>query len=353
MSISLVENEHMTDDAIKKAAGDCLKSQVLAIVPINQGRNSKVYRLDCRDQQYIVKFYVNDSRSRLATEFKSLGFLRSNGLNQVPAPIGINQELHGAFYEYVEGKTILDADHHEIDQAIAFLKSLKGLATAPQAASFSPAAEAFFSLEEIIGNVIMRLKRFDVADQIMDHSILQAYLREEFIPLLDEVMTWSRRYLQEHHVSITDRLDQAHRTLSPSDFGFHNALRTMDGTVVFLDFEYFGWDDPAKMASDFLWHPHEAMHLSSTLKEQFYQGMENIFGEDENFNIRFKAFFPLFGLKWCLILLNEFVSQDAKRRDFAQTIIQDKSTIRQKQLAKAQALSQQIKTTFKDFPYGN
>ena len=45
------------------------------------------------------------------------------------------------------------------------------------------------------------------------------------------------------------------RTLSPSDFGFHNALRRPDGRVVFLDLEYFGWDDPAKMISDFLLHP--------------------------------------------------------------------------------------------------
>ena len=38
--------------------------------------------------------------------------------------------------------------------------------------------------------------------------------------------------------------------ISPSDFGFHNALRTNTGPV-FFDFEFSGWDDPAKTIIDF------------------------------------------------------------------------------------------------------
>ena len=33
---------------------------------------------------------------------------------------------------------------------------------------------------------------------------------------------------------------------------------------------------------------------------------------------RLEALFPLFGLKWCCILLNEFVVLDRERRSFAQ-----------------------------------
>ena len=42
----------------------------------------------------------------------------------------------------------------------------------------------------------------------------------------------------------------AQRALSPSDFGLHNALRGQDGQLRFVDFEYFGWDDPVKLVSD-------------------------------------------------------------------------------------------------------
>src|ERR1700680_1391707 len=37
-------------------------------------------------------------------------------------------------------------------------------------------------------------------------------------------------------------LPQEWRSLVPSDFGFHNSLRRPDGSLAFLDFEYFGWD---------------------------------------------------------------------------------------------------------------
>ena len=43
--------------------------------------------------------------------------------------------------------------------------------------------------------------------------------------------------------------------MSPSDFGFHNALATPGGRLVFIDFEYAGWDDPAKLANDFFCQP--------------------------------------------------------------------------------------------------
>ena len=45
------------------------------------------------------------------------------------------------------------------------------------------------------------------------------------------------------------------RCLSPSDFGFHNAIRRASGELCFIDFEYAGQDDPAKMACDFLCQP--------------------------------------------------------------------------------------------------
>ena len=38
--------------------------------------------------------------------------------------------------------------------------------------------------------------------------------------------------------------------LSPSDFGFHNILQS-EGRLNFLDFEYAGRDDLAKLLSDF------------------------------------------------------------------------------------------------------
>ena len=47
-------------------------------------------------------------------------------------------------------------------------------------------------------------------------------------------------------LSMSAALPKETRCLSPSDFGFHNALLEATGKLRFVDFEYAGWDDPAK-----------------------------------------------------------------------------------------------------------
>ena len=155
--------------------------------------------------------------------------------------------------------------------------------------------------------------------------------------------------MEENGIACDEVIPKEYQTLSPSDFGFHNALRMADGRIVFLDFEYFGWDDPAKMVSDFLWHP--AMNVKEELRLYFVKHMVSIFEKDPHFKIRLKSSFPLFGLMWCLICLNEFIMVDAQRRDFARPQVKNITAVRLEQLAKAKRMSEKIKSTYKDFPY--
>ena len=139
------------------------------------------------------------------------------------------------------------------------------------------------------------------------------------------------------------------RTLSSSDFGFHNALKRANGQIVFLDFEYFGWDDPAKMISDFLLHPQ--IYLRANLKSRFFKEMLNCFDFIPNIDKRIMIVYPLFGLKWCLILLNEFVSADLLRRHFAESGEIDQEQLRAEQLAKARIMLLRIVREHESFPY--
>ena len=94
------------------------------------------------------------------------------------------------------------------------------------------------------------------------------------------------------------------QTLSPSDFGFHNSILRSDGTLCFLDFEYFGWDDPVKLIADFIWHP--AMTLNDDHKKRWVENSFIIFKNTEEIKQRFHAAWPLYGMRWAMILLNEF-----------------------------------------------
>jgi hypothetical protein len=177
-----------------------------------------------------------------------------------------------------------------------------------------------------------------------DHAELSEFLTQDLLPALDAAGDACREMLGD---AFHRELAPEHRTLSPSDFGFHNALLRPDGTLVFLDLEYFGWDDPVKMISDFLLHP--GMSVSPALKRTFAAAMIREFPEAAS---RIEAVFPLYGLKWCLILLNEFLPSHLMRRKFAGMDDSDRETRQFEQLQKAQAMLRLVADA-SPFPYGD
>jgi hypothetical protein len=152
-------------------------------------------------------------------------------------------------------------------------------------------------------------------------------------------------------VSLAEPLPQHARTLSPSDFGFHNALRRSGGGLVFLDFEYFGWDDPAKTVVDFLLHP--AMQLTLEQQQEFLTQIMCALERVERLSDRIKLVFPLFGMKWCCILLNEFTRGHLQRRVFSGSTSPEAHLLEQKkiiQLSKARAMLSHLQNAHLRFP---
>jgi len=138
-------------------------------------------------------------------------------------------------------------------------------------------------------------------------------------------------------------LPKEKQILSPSDFGFHNSLKSDEGVLTFIDFDYFGWDDPIKLTADFLWHP--AMKLNTNLKEKWKQAMLELTSDDHYFKARFNAAMPLYGLRWAMIVLNEFLPGFAERRKEAGELENynlEKS--QKKQLKKAKYYCDKVKT---------
>jgi hypothetical protein len=119
-------------------------------------------------------------------------------------------------------------------------------------------------------------------------------------------------------------------------------LRLSCGRVIFIDFEYFGWDDPVKLVCDFYWHP--GMKLSSDLRQLWLHISHDIFQNDLDFPTRLRAYLPLLGLRWCLIILNEFLKSEMARRLHANpNQVTTYSTVCIQQLNKSKALLEEIK----------
>ena len=356
MSISSVQPVEGRMEAMKRAATRLLSGPVSSIEPIGGGRNSQVYRLtDSNSQTYALKAYfrhASDKRDRLRTEFSSLQFLWESGVRDVPQPLVADWGAGCALYEYIDGQKIIPdtITNSEIDTAVGFLTSLKDLRDRDGASHLSPASEACFSVQAIVESIRRRLKALN--DQRRDEEPyihLYEFLDSHFAPKLEEVVRWVRASLGRARMSFERDIDPAERTLSPSDFGLHNALKCNDGRIVFLDFEYFGWDDPAKMTADVLLHP--AMNLVDSLKRRFARGIRHSFADYPHLARRVEIVYPLFGLKWCTILLNEFLPEHLIRRQFAGLGDRDQVALQMEQLTKAKRMLQTISDDYEHFPY--
>lgn len=313
------------------------------------GRNSRVFRVYL-DSATSVAVKVYSRVDRLQAEFAALEFLRSKGVRIVPEALVANPELGCAAYRFIEGERIHpgSVSPGDIDTAVSFLGTLCDLCGSSTSRILPPASEAFFTFEQVFANIETRLRRLaELPGTGEAWRQLRGFLAEDFLPELAAV----RRWIVERGADLWNTpLAEERKTLSPSDFGFHNALRQPDGKLVFLDFEHFGWDDPAKMAADFLLHPHEDMAFSQALKEHFLERLLSRLDEPGRWlRERVRLALPLYGLKWCMILLNEFLPAAMARRCSAVVHSLDEDHLRAAQLEKARAMlrrSQQARTLF-------
>ena len=231
-----------------------------------------------------------------------------------------------------------------------FLGRLRDLSRKSESRRLGVASEAFFSVEAMLENLNQRLTRLRaVGEETAAPQTLRDFLVGEFTPLLERVTSWSESRLHAAGMSFAQKLSWEQLTLSPSDFGFHNALRQRNGRIIFLDFEYFGWDDPAKMIVDFLLHP--AMNLSPDLKKRFVSVVLRRFADWPGLSGRVESVYPLFGLKWCLIMLNEFLPGELLRRQFASAAGAERSTLQRQQLDNARQMLNRIRREYECFPY--
>ena len=292
---------------------------------VGGGGNSRVYRIVSGGTSYALKRYPapgNDPRDRLRQEFEALRFVAQHLPGRVPAAIGYDTAARLALYEWIDGEPIVPQPD-DLRAAVDFAAALHALRDDPAATLLPRASEAIFGNADLLEQLDARFAR------LRAHASGEPRLQA----LLDAVAAELelRRGLDPAFAT----LEPAQRTLSPSDFGFHNALRRADGGIVFLDFEYFGWDDPVKLAADFVWHP--AMALRPEARRWFAAAIAKVYAADPAFGKRLRAYEPLIALRWIAIVLNEFLPAVWERRRHGAGG-GSWAAAKQRQLSKAEAL---------------
>lgn len=279
------------------------------------GGNNRLFRATAGERHFALKEYprrAGDPRDRLGAEFGALQFLEQCGIADVPRPIAADGANGFALYEWIDGAAVVEPTEADVDAALAFIARVHECRDAPRAGTLPAASEACLSPMDIVEQISRRFER--LKDVARSEPPLAEFLFEDYAPTAEAVEAWSRKEYSVLGWTFDRPIDPGDRSLSPSDFGFHNVIRRADGRLTFVDFEYFGWDDPAKLVADFLLHP--GMRLSDDSYERFRTGALGIYGEKGAFATRLALVYPLYGLRWCMILLNEFLPErwEARRR---------------------------------------
>jgi hypothetical protein len=335
----------MIPDTLRPAAdallGEAGFARPARFVRIDGGGNNQVFRVECGDRRAALKAYFHhpdDHRDRLNAEYSFSELAWGHGLTGLPQPFAKDPTARLGLYEFVDGRRLApeEVDAMAVEAALEFFASANAPALLANAGNLPVASEACFSIAEHLATVNRRLARLASLSR-------ETTLDGEAADFLGNALHPLWRALERHVVAAADRIGigaqdrlmDGERCISPSDFGFHNALREPCGRIRFIDFEYAGWDDPAKLVGDFF--NQVAVPVPHAQFESFAGRVASLFPAPERNLARFGILLPVYSVKWIAIILNDFLPLGQLRRTFAGTR-EETERRKENQLAKARAV---------------
>ena len=278
-----------------------LGASVRSLERLRGGINNRVFRCGDGKQHWVIKGYASDqpgNRDRMQAEVDFLRFAAQVASGFTPELIHVDSERRCVVLEYLKGKAFLEGippPKQAVEAAVEFFRQLNVDPEAARKAISLDAAEGFLSLSEHINNINQRLNSMS-CDHIPGEARFEA---KRLITILysDLNRISEAILLRVSKGELVDVISPEARCVSPSDFGFHNAILCSTGTK-FIDFEFAGWDDPSKATLDFIIQPRIPINFQqSPLLASLSESSRN------EIQHRSQALKPLLSLKWVCIIL--------------------------------------------------
>ena len=229
-----------------------------SLVQLQGGINNRVYRCGNGSNAHVIKGYlplVEGQRDRMQAEVEFLTYATEVAPQYVPRLVHADPTLRCVVLEHLQGETYpedITPAASDIEAAVDFFCRLNADRVAAKRAVQMDAAEGFLTLTEHLDNVRERAAGMQTEHLPSDAQKQASDVLHRLQASIDVVANRMEAAIASG--AVEDRIATESRCVSPSDFGFHNAIRTRSGPK-FIDFEFAGWDDPAKAAADFVLQP--------------------------------------------------------------------------------------------------
>ena len=278
-----------------------LGSSESSLVRLQGGINNHVFSCGDGCQKWVIKSYrplQNEQRDQMRAEVDFLRYASLAAPGFTPKLFHEDYKQRCVVLEHLEGEPFpqgVAPSEEAVDAAVEFFRRLNAEPESAKVNIGLDATESFLSLSAHLKNIHQRLVGMGY-----DH------LPKEVMPKAKRLLVKLRSDLERIREitfrriacgELADEISPKARCVSPSDFGFHNAICTTTG-VRFYDFEYAGWDDPAKTAVDFVLQPRIPIKTKSSPLLRSLRLDQCV-----NINKRYQAIGPIMELKWhCIIL---------------------------------------------------
>lgn len=243
-------------------------SNISFVIKIENGGNNKIYKLitDSNDT-FLYKKYFTDDRNRMEREYGALQFLNKQGLTCLPNPIAKNIDENCALYTFIEGedKNANLLNSKDVSQIVEFINVLQSFELSKINYKFEQSIMSTNSFSLFANNIIFRINKFlEYAKSAETSNIVTKFYKKTSPHKI--IMNELTRIQSQNSKLFSRCILPTDMKLSPVDFGPHNMIFN-EQYVNFIDFEYFGWDDPVKIIPNLIFHEGSNGMAENTKKE--------------------------------------------------------------------------------------
>jgi Ser/Thr protein kinase RdoA (MazF antagonist) len=287
-----------------------VRATAAGIAAVPGGRNNRIYKIRAGADHFALKWYHRDPadpRDRFAAETEFLEVVAARGVSDSPQLLATDADDGLALLEWIDGTSVAQATSSHVDAALVFIERIN----APGIRSIalrrlSPASQTAGTIAEHAIGLVQRVAA------LRGRWSCPPHWRDAAALTIDRLERCLQARLGAIDAAPHHPLTDAQRVVSPSDFGFHNAIDRGSG-VAFIDFEYAGWDDPAKLVCDFFLQPR--VPVSRTHLTGFTAGLASACRlEPDWLAQRVALLMPICRLLWACIALNVLDPVHLRRR---------------------------------------